>query len=414
MRYRVLLFAVIGFVLAYSAYWLVLLNHMRYTVGVFIEARHQQGINITYDKISYAGFPYRFEIDLLNPVISRPAAAKPFKWTSPRLLVESLAWNPGHMVVLTETSKLEVDNTPLGHIEMNINGGKASIITAGAGNIKRASAVADTFSLTYSSSPDKVISASHSEVHLRTELDFPKEPESAEPKGPPLYGPPLYGPPLYGIAFSFADLRIAGLRANPFGDKITLLQAQLELRGMTEPARAAKQMAAWRDRGGVLEMPQFALQWGGFDAKASGTLALDKEMRPLASFVVKVKGWEPLPDYLREAKFIDRELSDDISATLGVIVQTSSIEDEGRVTIPIAVQDGRLFFGPLPLLRVPSIDPMLSHEDEPVAPQAPASALPPPLIWPGVAPKPPTAEAPLPLKAPLPPVAPPPVKPARG
>jgi hypothetical protein len=359
MRPRIFLISLVTAILAYTVYWLVVSAHFKSRIAEWIEARKLEGIEVTYDKLSVSGFPYRFEVEIVKPVLARPGQGLAFKWTSPLMLLESLAWKPNHIVVLTGSSSLEVENTPVGNASFTIKGGKASFVSALDGDLKRASAAADGLSINLAAKPGQTSTTGHVEAHFRTEYDYP------QPKAGDI-GP--NAPPLDSLAFSFQDVYLPGLPQNPYGNRIALWQAQIELRGITPPARLAQQMEAWRDRGGTIELLQFALKWGAYDAKATGTLALDKEMKPLGAFVVKVKGYEPLIDYLHASGYIDKDLADDAKSSLNVIVQSGRVEDEGRVSVPIVMQGGRFFFGPLPLAKLPSIAPLLTAEEP--APEA--------------------------------------------
>jgi hypothetical protein len=365
MRYRILFISLITAIAAYVVYWMVLSGHLKKTIAAWIETEHQAGIDISYDKLTISGFPYRFEVRLVKPVVAMSKGNTPFRWTSPLLVTESLAWRPNHVVVLTEESHLEIDKTPYGRVSLGIKGGKASFVTALRGQLKRADAVADSLSIELASKPKDISTVGHVEAHLRTEYDYSAHKDGAlNPNGPPLDN----------LALSFTDIHLAGLPKNPYGNKIAVLQSEIELRGTTPPARNVKQMGDWRDRGGTFEFSHFILKWGDFDAKASGTMTLDKEMRPLGAFVVKVKGYGPLIDYLDAIHVIDGELAANARAAMNMIVQSGSVGDEGRVAIPIALQGGRFFFGPLPLAKVPSILPYLVPPAVPATPPSGAKA----------------------------------------
>lgn len=349
MRFRILFISVFALFGVYTIYWFVLANRLEHKITDWIEAKRHEGVEVTYESLKVHGFPYRLEVEWLKPTFSVRGGAVPFRWQSPLLMMEMLPWKPTHVLVLTKESSLEIEHTPFGTLGIKVSGGRASMVASVSGQPKRADAVAEKICWSGSLHPGQSSTADHSEIHFRVPDDAEKAVTATNPSGPTLSK----------FAFSTTDIRLANVPQNPYGNTISFVQSQIEVRGTTPPGREAVQMAAWRDAGGTLEVPQFLAKWGSFDTKVSGTLSLDEEMRPLGAFIVKVKGYEALIDYLRATSRIDGEMATNAKETFGMIVQSGSEEDEGRIAVPITFQGGRLFFGPVLVARLPSLTPFL-------------------------------------------------------
>lgn len=349
MRFRIIFVSVIALFGLYAIYWFVLANRLEHKITQWVEAKRQQGVSVTYESLKVKGFPYRLEVEWLKPTFASSGGAAPFRWQSPLLVMELLPWKPTHVLVLTEESSLEIDHTPFGRLGVKVSGGRASVVASVSGQPQRADAVAEKVCWSSSSHPGQSSTADRTEMHYRLEAAAEKAVAATNPSGPVLSK----------FAFSTNNIRLANVPQNPYGNTINFIQSQFDIRGATSPGRDVAQMSAWRDAGGTLEVPRFLAKWGNLDTKVSGTLTLDEEMRPLGAFVVKVKGYEALIDYMRATSRIDEQMAANAKETFGMIVQSGPEEDEGRIAIPITFQGGRLFFGPVLVARLPSLTPFL-------------------------------------------------------
>jgi hypothetical protein len=85
------------------------------------------------------------------------------------------------------------------------------------------------------------------------------------------------------VTYELSGLRLPEIRDSPLGPAIERLSMRATLMGLLPPGPLHESVAYWRDEGGTLEIRGFGLAWGPLRADAVGTLALDREMRPLGA-----------------------------------------------------------------------------------------------------------------------------------
>jgi hypothetical protein len=113
----------------------------------------------------------------------------------------------------------------------------------------------------------------------------------------------------------------------------------------------------WRDGGGIIEVKDFSIAHPDFKVSIQGTLALDEELRLLASVQSNIIGYSELLKL-----FVKNQMISKSEATAAQIAFTMLEKTEAGHTVPtdslhlpITAQDGRLSIGPLVLAPLPSL-----------------------------------------------------------
>ena len=83
------------------------------------------------------------------------------------------------------------------------------------------------------------------------------------------------------------------------GRKIESLHLDLQLLGPLNRPVNRETLEAWRDEGGIIEISALEARYGSMQMVASGTMALDRELQPLAAMSVNIQGYIPALDQLR-------------------------------------------------------------------------------------------------------------------
>ncbi len=142
----------------------------------------------------------------------------------------------------------------------------------------------------------------------------------------------------------------------PLGATMESASAEVTVTGAPGPAppgaTAAEQAALWRDSGGRVNVPRFSLRWGPLSAAGSGSGGLDAGLQPRAEASVKLQGWQAALDRLVQGGAVTPGVALAARAALGLFARASQGESPGEVTVPVAVADGTLRAGGIPLLRV--------------------------------------------------------------
>lgn len=145
----------------------------------------------------------------------------------------------------------------------------------------------------------------------------------------------------------------------PLGATIAAASAEMLIVGAATPApngaTAAEQAARWRDAGGRVDVPAFAMRWGPLNAAGSGTGGLDARLQPRAEATLHMQGWEAALGRLVQGGAVAPGAALAARAALGLFARASQGAPPGTVRVPVLVQDGLAYAGGIPLLRVPTI-----------------------------------------------------------
>jgi hypothetical protein len=113
--------------------------------------------------------------------------------------------------------------------------------------------------------------------------------------------------------------------------------------------------AAWRDAGGVVEVPALALRWGPLEGDARLSLALDAALQPRGRGSVRLAGAPAALEALAGAGLIDGNAARAGQAVVALLGRTPPEGGPPRVELPVALADGTLTVARVPLLRLAPI-----------------------------------------------------------
>lgn len=331
-----LLLAIAG----YTAFWFHLKSRVEQGLNDWAAEQRLKGWEVAYGPPTFSGYPYRIQVHLkdvslaaggthnMRAVRLTSIKAITHPWTLRHIMLQPEGTTEFHLVTGTDGFKLTGTATQQ----------RASLILERDGRVQRFSyeALKPAVDLAASRlSGPGTARAEKLELHSRDNRATSGAPTVAD------------------LAVTIDQLSVTGIDAGPpFGSTVTRLELDL---GATGPVDAPS-VALWRDAGGTVELRRLALRWGPFDASATGTLALDKQMRPIGALTAEAKGWEAVIDRLAEVRLIARGQARGLKIGLGLLAQPAP--DGGKLLkAPITAQDGRLFLGPVMLADLPALLP---------------------------------------------------------
>ena len=375
MRYLLLLAAVIVAMAGYTIYWFVLADRLDSAVQRWIADRQAAGLTVSDAGRTTSGFPGLLTLTIAKPAISS-SSNMVWAWHGAELKLHMQPWDLSHFIFdfgATNDLTWTAHGTPQ-ESHLTTSRALASMMLSG-GQLERLDVDVKDLASTGTSKGSQ-LAAVRLQVHERTNHgeDRTRPPNSFE------------------AAVEAEGLVLPSEIAGPLGPSVPTLSLDAT---MAEPwPRGFDQLAAWRDDGGSIALNSIITVWGPLDARGSGTLTLDKAMRPLGAFAAEIRGFSAVVDALTKAGYIRVDDARTAKLALGLL---SARDDKGDrvLNAPITAQDGRLFVGPIALLRLSPLP----------FPQASASA-------PAPAAAPPASEpAPAPSSAPAAPASPPTVSP---
>jgi hypothetical protein len=169
----------------------------------------------------------------------------------------------------------------------------------------------------------------------------------------PARPPQRQAEPNFGVA---ADLRTVELpaAARALGDSIEELAFGITVKGALPRGNLVRSVAAWRDAGGTVELDNLDLRWGGLGATATGTLALDRELQPIAGISGAIEGYDRVLQALVQA---GRLPAGDAGLAQLALTLLAKAGPDGRpqIATSFTIQNGQMFLGPAKLGPAPRL-----------------------------------------------------------
>ncbi len=337
----------------YTLYWFVIATNLKDAVTNWIVARAQQGITASYSQIEIGGFPSNFRVVLTDPKLhtanfaaagqSEQGAEKWF-WQGQRVVAEMKPWNfKKFSVDLSGVHNLAYKNQNRdyqfsGEVQKMVIA--ANIFSDGWPRLMQLE-IGD-LSMSESRSRAKVTASSATVASRRL---LPGKEQINSPAKTPTFT----------LKIKFQGLHLPQFLNLPLGYDIEELSSELKVIGKFTLSRSVVNLARWRDAGGIIEIDTIQGTYGALKIHAAGTVALDKDLQPLIAMSAKLQGFFPAINAFKKAGYIRSGDAAIAKLVLGVL---SKRDPKGgrSISLPLTLQDGQLFAGPVPLMAVPAID----------------------------------------------------------
>ena len=341
------LWSVIAFAVAailYVVFWFVIAFGLRDGAVEWAETRRQEGYTVNYSGLLLDGFPFLMRLTLSDPGLGYPASDVPWAWQSEGLTVEMRPWNPWRLTIMPTgalTLGLTIGGEPVTYvgladeiaIGLGLAGGwpKSGELTVSGLNLSLADENGDSGesiavkTMRLQALRDAADDADHRTVtfdlHLQAEgLETP-----------------------------------AGVFL-PLGNRVDNLVLDASVLGAIPAGWLPESLAAWRDRGGTVEVPRMEFIYGPLIARAEGTLALDGDMQPIGAFTAKFQGFFEIVDALRKQGLIRSVDAITAKVVLGALARRPRDGGPASLNLAITLQNRKVFAGPVSLLDLPAID----------------------------------------------------------
>ncbi len=348
LRFKLMIAALAALLAAYSVYWIMAARRAEAALIAWIENEKAQGHDIRYSALDVGGYPYRIEATLRDFHLSGAAAGFAWEFNAPAFAGVILPWRPRHFILFAKEATARLAPADGAAATFAATALRASVVTADGDMLERVSITADRLLSKGEGDAGLGLEATDSELHWRAGAPASRLTPAVSAEAEDGVREPL----AWQLAVKGRDITDPRLAASPYGDKIAELALVMELRGGgLNPQATPATIAAWRDSGGTLEVPSLKLEWGALDLTLSGSATLDQQFRPLGAFTAEVMGYEPAIDHLRAKGDISPEEASAAKETLAAIVNG----EKGRLPVPITMQAGRMFLGPLPVANLPPL-----------------------------------------------------------
>ena len=316
--------------IVYSAAWWIAADRLRGALDGWAADMRARGWSVSYERVRIGGYP-----GPLAPVVEAPSIAAPgWRWQGPRIAARAWPWSPSRVAFAAPGEHL-IHRGGAGAAPIRVRLGRADGVLRRPAAETRIDLALGAVAIR---APGAGLPPAIAGVEARIVLpDLPGRADAGRGPEPP-------GP---SIALGLSGVELAGSDRG-----IEALSLAAKLIGPVPRAPTARTLAKWRDGGGAVEIGEAALRSGRARVEGSGTLALDRDLQPIAAFSFTIAG---RGDLLRLLVALGAVEPRDAGA-IGLGLQLLSGASKAAGAVPVTVQDRRLYLGPLSLTRLPRID----------------------------------------------------------
>jgi len=341
MRYLVLIGLIIGGLLGYYILWSHLADQVAAQAETWIEGQRRQGREVSYESRRIWGFPYRLSLTLSKA-----------KWSDPRLPLAP------RLEADEITAHLQLWQRE--HVIFDLPGRQSVTWRSESGAERKASLAADRFRASL------VVDGAGNWLRIATDLTRPhlQGPTEGALRGEWIADKLLLHarragnvPPDLDLALQVEQGLLPPQAENPFGRAVQDLRLTGNLRSGFYGTTLEDRLASWRDAGGVIDMSTIALTWGDLRINGTGSLAIDRDFRPLGAMSGTAAGTLRAIDILQTTGLIDPPSANTAKQLLLTLEERPDSKGLPRREIALTAQDGRLSLGTVPLLSLPSVLP---------------------------------------------------------
>ena len=326
----------------YGVYWITLSNRISAGLATWAEAAHAEGIETAWSDTSVSGFPLRLALTIDHPLLANPAQDSDWEWQTKKIIAQFLPYNLNHVILDIEGEHIirYTDHSrrlPVRHeVRAKMQNAWASYVreTGTHGRVALDIEELESFRDTLGGTHGDRVAAKRVQFHTR--------PSPLETGGTP----GDYDLALKGTGI---ELDLMG-RTLPLGSSLEHLELQARLRHVPTDLKDAGPALwqGWARGGGALTISKLRLIWGPLDLEAQGEMHIDAAGRPEGRFDASLAHHEKLLSALVQTGLIDERQGRMAFAGLNAVSAFQG-ETNGRVRIPIVMQDGQLYLGPLAL-----------------------------------------------------------------
>jgi hypothetical protein len=316
--------------------WSLSAAQYRRIIDGWIDAGRASGYQISYDDRQTFGFPRHIVMRLVN-LHWRNADGIDFRTDDMDIEVTPWNWNQFEAKFKNHVSvAAPLDND--GHALILASGeGRADVKLDNDGVWKRARLFLHDTRLGLS--PDYLFQAERLSASIERPPESPKDHTQA-------------GLTLIGEA---DNIVVPNAMPSPFGNKAQKLAAHMRVMGPVPDVRIRSAVDAWNKDSGVVEFDDLTLQWGVLDIMSKGTIGFDDDLQPEGAFAGTVANPKDTMQQLIDHGFIAMHDQSMLAAVMEMFAKPN-VHGSKAMELPITIQLGALFFGPIRIFTFPQIE----------------------------------------------------------
>ncbi len=315
---------------AFSGFWFWSAGRLESAVARWADEQRQRGYEIVYAGPEIGGFPLGLQAVFETPEMASPDG---WRWRGPTLSGQAQVWDPT-TIEASFPGRHFVSNATAEAAEAEITAESATALVAfGGGRLERAS-------------------AELGRIEVESPALGPLQLERLAASFGPWLAPTRDRGPRMEVSGQATNVTLPEEAANPLGRKVEQLELEATLHQEIPGGEPRQALARWRDAGGKVDLHRLVLVWGPLSLEGDGSLSLDQELRPLGALTARVKGLLETIDALARAGTIESGQALAIRLAFLALGGKSNDPNAPDVELPITLQNGRLYLGPVALFRL--------------------------------------------------------------
>lgn len=315
-----ILLALLGAAHAALLWWMS--GQLSLAVEAWAERQRLQGMEVEHGPPERGGWPMAAALRLPALRLARDGVS----WQAEAVQLSLRPWRPDHLLVEAE--------------------GAQQLALKGPPMPLRASALRAELTLNGTSTP---LAGALNGVELRLE----------SPSGPVALDGLQASFDASGGSGTAFNARLRGLTApgtQALGQRMEEATLQAMLHGSLGPiGPLTRQLAAWRNGGGRLEIHGMTLRWGAMAASAAATLALDEALQPSGAGTLRLANPSHTLDALAGAGLVQPRAAGMARQILPLLTRLDAGSSVPVIELPLVLEKQALSAARIPLLRLPPV-----------------------------------------------------------
>lgn len=315
--------------------WIIGALQFRQVIDGWIENGRAAGYKITYDKERMSGFPHRIVLRFKN-----------LAWKN----TDQIEFHASDIDIIAspwQWQKFDADFRNHGEISAPVEGGGKLVLAGEEGHAYVELNEQGLWTFTEISLQKAKLGVAPLYIFEADRLEATAERPAEAPKDSKDPGLTLQG--------EAENLVMPSAMSSPFGNIMAKVVTDMRVMGPVPDFRKKESVAAWTTDFGVVEFSKLQMDWGAMKLTAKGTLGFDDDLQPEGAFAGAIGDHQAVLKALMEYGFIAKRQEAMLNSALSLFAKPSDMEDAEGIELPITIQLGGLFFGPVTIFRFPEI-----------------------------------------------------------
>lgn len=348
-RLALVIFVIALVVAAHAAAWFYYAEGLSTGIAGWVEARRAEGLTVRHGEISVGGYPFAFDADIDRPAIAAPGP-NGWSWAAERLALNvPVSLSPPDKIGFSAPGRHTIRAAGAAQTPLIVEAAAAtgSLALTPQGRIREVSLDADGLKVM----PDRgaPVTARRLEADI---MLLPAGPRAASE----LQEPTRARLVAKAQEIDLPEKAVEELRG--LGRRIDAAEIDVTLHGTLSAGPLHDALEKWRKAGGTIEIARFNARWNQAQMSASGTLALDDALQPVAALDTTMTGVPTAIDALVDSGAVKPRVGAAAKIVLRILAGNGATgrPADGPVKVPVTVQGRHLSVGPARLMRLPTID----------------------------------------------------------